>query len=208
MNYEFKVLVVDDDASVLKALSRLLRSAGLTSETFASPVEFLKVYDPAGTACLVLDLTMPGLNGLELQHALLEKGAPPPIIFLTGTAGIPASVQAMKQGAVDFLTKPVDETVLLAAVQSALQRERASRKERLELFAIHCRLQSLTPREREVLAYVVSGRLNKQIAAQLGTAEQTIKVHRARVMEKLQVGSLAELVHLSGRLGIDKVPTP
>ena len=208
MNDDFNVLVVDDDASMLRALCRLLRSAGLTAATFASPAEFLEAYHPNHTGCLVLDLTMPGLDGLALQRILLEKGSAPPIIFLTGTAGVPATVKAMKQGAVDFLTKPVDEAILLSAVQSALERERAARKDRLELLEIKRRLQTLTAREREVLACVVSGRLNKQIAAELGTVEQTIKVHRARIMKKMQVDSLAELVLLADRLGIHRTPAP
>ena len=196
------VFVVDDDKAVLKAMSRLLRSDGLDVRSFATPAEFLDAYDPGAAGCLVLDLTMPGLSGLELQRVLLERGSSPPVVFLTGTGCIPSSVKAIRQGAIDFLTKPADDEALLRAVRQALDAERAARRERLELIDLRRRLRELTPREREVLEHVVCGRLNKQIAADLAIAEKTVKVHRARVMEKMQVESLAELVHVAQRLGV------
>lgn len=196
------VFIVDDDAAVLKSLTRLLRSARLNVMAFGSPQEFLERHDPRAPGCLVLDLAMPGLNGLELQAALTVKGSAIPIIFLTGHGNIPASVQAMKRGALDFLTKPVNDDDLLKAVQAAMEQDRIARIARAELEDIQARLDSLTPREREVLTHVVSGQLNKQTAADLGTVEKTIKVHRGRVMEKMKVHSVAELVHLAERAGI------
>ena len=194
------VFVVDDDPAVLKSLSRLLRSVQLTVVTFGSPQEFLERHDPRAPGCLVLDMAMPGLNGLELQEALTTKGSAIPIIFLTGHGDIPMSVQAMKHGAFDFLTKPVNDEDLIKAVHAALEKDRIARQARNELDDIQARLATLTPREREVLTHVVSGQLNKQIAFDLGTVEKTIKVHRARVMEKMKVQSLAELVRLTERL--------
>ena len=196
------VFIVDDDAAVLKSLTRLLRSARLNVMAFGSPQEFLERHDPRAPGCLVLDLAMPGLNGLELQAALTVKGSAIPIIFLTGHGNIPASVQAMKRGALDFLTKPVNDDDLLKAVQAAIEKDRLARIARAELEDIQARLDSLTPREREVLTHVVSGQLNKQTAADLGTVEKTIKVHRGRVMEKMKVQSVAELVRLAERAGI------
>ena len=196
------VFIVDDDAAVLKSLTRLLRSARLNVMAFGSPQEFLERHDPRAPGCLVLDLAMPGLNGLELQAALTVKGSGIPIIFLTGHGNIPTSVQAMKRGALDFLTKPVNDDDLLKAVQAAIEQDRLARIARAELEDIQARLDSLTPREREVLTHVVSGQLNKQTAADLGTVEKTIKVHRARVMEKMKVDSVAELVRLTERAGI------
>ncbi len=196
------VFVVDDETPVRRALSRLLRAAGLAVIAFASPEEFLVQYDPHMPGCLVLDLMMPGFNGLELQEALDEKGSTLPIIFLTGRGDVPSTVQAMKGGAIDFLIKPVEDKDLLAAVRAAIERDGVSRREQTELSEIRARLAALTPREREVLEHVVTGKLNKQIAADLGTAEKTIKVHRARVMTKMKVQSVAELVRLSERGGI------
>lgn len=196
------VFIVDDDSAVLKSLARLLRSARLNVMAFGSPQEFLERHDPRAPGCLVLDLAMPGLNGLELQAALTVKGSAIPIIFLTGHGNIPASVQAMKRGALDFLTKPVNDDDLLKAVQVAIEKDRIARIARAELEDIQARLDSLTPREREVLTHVVSGQLNKQTAADLGTVEKTIKVHRGRVMEKMKVQSVAELVRLAERAGI------
>jgi FixJ family two-component response regulator len=195
------VFIVDDDPAVLKSLSRVLRSAGLAVTTFSSPSDFLEQHDPRAAGCVVLDVAMPGLNGLELQQALTAKGSAIPIIFLTGRGDIPMSVQAMKGGAVDFLTKPVHDEDLLKAVHIALEEDRIERQRRAELDDIQERLATLTPREREVLTHVVSGQLNKQIANDLGTVEKTIKVHRARVMEKMKVNSVAELVRLTERLG-------
>lgn len=194
------VFVVDDDQAVLKSLSRLLRAAGFNVATFGSPQEFLERNDFHAPGCLLLDLAMPGLNGLELQAALETKGNTIPIIFLTGHGDVPTSVQAMKRGALDFLTKPVNDNDLLTAVQAAIEKDRSSREARAELDDIKQRLATLTPREREVLSHVVSGQLNKQIAFDLGTVEKTIKVHRARVMEKMKVDSLAELVRLTERV--------
>jgi FixJ family two-component response regulator len=196
------VFVVDDYAPVRRSISRLLRVAGFVVAAFASAEEFLAQYDPAVWGCLVLDVAMPALNGLELQSILAKAGIRLPIIFLTGTANIPQSVRAMKHGASDFLTKPVNDEELLAAVRAAIEKDRARRREQAELSEIRARLATLTPREREVLDYVVAGKLNKQIAGNLGTVEQTVKVHRARIMEKMRVRSVAELVRLTQRCGI------
>lgn len=196
------VVIVDDDPSVRKAIARLLQSVELQVLACASAQEYLEQYDPNQPGCLVLDLAMPGLSGLELQDAIAASGSAPPIIFLTGQATVPDSVAALKHGAVDFLTKPVDESVLLDAVRNAIEMDRVARDERAQRTQIGQRLAMLTPREIQVLRYVVSGNLNKQIASELGTVEKTIKVHRARVMEKLQVNSLAELVLLAAQAGI------
>ena len=195
------VFVVDDDAAVLKGLSRLLRSAGLAVATFPSPREFLDSHDPNTPGCLVLDVAMPELNGLELQQTLLASGHELAIIFLTGHGDIPMSVKAIKHGAVDFLTKPVSDDDLLQAVRDAIEKDRLQRQARAEVADIQQRLATLTPREREVLEHVISGQLNKQIAADLGTVEKTVKVHRARVMQKMKVQSVAELVRLAERAG-------
>lgn len=196
------VLVIDDDPSVLKALSRLLRSIELNVAAFASPQEFLEQLEPDQHGCLVLDVDMPCLSGLELQQELAARGIGIPIIFLTGHGDIPMSVRAMKQGAVDFLTKPVEDQDLIEAVHAAIARDQTNRQTRAEHSEIMQKLAMLTPREREVLSHVVSGRLNKQIAADLGTVEKTIKVHRAHLMTKLKVRSLADLVRLAERGGI------
>src|SRR6266550_4167415 len=196
------IFVVDDYAPMRRAVSRLLRAAGFAVVTFASPQEFLSQYDPRIPGCLVLDLDMPAVNGLELQGILATKGSALPIIFLTGHGDIPKSVQAMKHGASDFLTKPVNDEDLLAAIRAAIEKDRALRREQAELSEIRARLATLTPREREVLEYVVAGKLNKQIAGDLGTVEQTVKIHRARVMQKMRVQSVAELVRLTQRCGI------
>ena len=198
------VYLVDDDISVLRGLGRLLAAAGLKVAAFASPGEFLRSFDPAGPGCLVLDVAMPELSGPELQQALAARRSELPIVFLTGQGDIPTSVTAMKRGAADFLTKPVDEETLLAAIRSALERDRSLRKAQEELARIERRVASLTPREREVLERVVEGRLNKQIAAELGTVEKTIKVHRASVMQKMGVRTLADLVRLAGRAGVKR----
>ena len=195
------VFVIDDDGPVRDALSRLLRAHRFAVAAFASPKEFLEHYNPDAPGCLVLDLKMRG-NGFGLQRTLREKGSSPPVIFLTGHGDIPKSVQALKGGAVDFLTKPVNDTDLLAAVRVAIEMDRARRQEQAELSEIRARLATLTLREREVLEYVVAGKLNKQIAGHLGTVEQTVKVHRAHVMQKMKVHSVAELVGLTQRCGI------
>jgi FixJ family two-component response regulator len=194
------VFLVDDDPAVLKSLSRLLRSAQFNVATMSSPQEFLDRYDRRAPGCLILDVAMPGLNGLELQEALAAKGSPPPIVFLTGHGDIPMSVQAMKQGAFDFLTKPVNDEDLIKAVHAALKRDGIARESGRELDELQRRMETLTPREREVMKHVVSGQLNKQIAFDLGTVEKTIKVHRARAMEKMNAQSLAELVRMAERL--------
>ena len=176
------VFIVDDDEAVRKAVSRLLRSAGIAVAVFASPGEFLAQYDPATPGCLVLDITMPDFDGLQLQATLGEKGSMLPIIFLTGHGDVSKSVQAMKRGAFDFLSKPVKDKDLLTAVRAAIERNAVARLEQGQLSAIRDRLDSLTPREREVLEHVVSGKLNRQIAGDLGITEATVKIHRARVM--------------------------
>jgi FixJ family two-component response regulator len=199
--------VVDDEPSVLRALARLLSSAGLEARGFPSPAAFFEAHDPATPGCLVLDVALPGLDGLEVQKALSASEYGRPIVFITGRGEIPTSVRAMKGGAVDFLAKPVDDRDLLAAVRNAIEIDRVAREAQLELDALKQRLASLTPREREVLAHVVAGRLNEQIAADLGTVEKTIKVHRARIMEKMAVGSLADLVRVAERLEVSR-PLP
>ena len=201
----FPVFVVDDDASVRKALTRLIKSAGYHVDTFASAREFLdrvKADEKAG--CLVLDVRMPGVSGMDLQRELQNANASLPIVFMTGHGDIPMSVKAMKAGAVDFLPKPVKDKELLRAIEQARARALQERAARNELQTIRERLVSLTAREREVLEHVVSGQLNKQIAFDLGTVEKTIKVHRARVMDKMGVQSLAELVRIAERAGIGK----
>jgi len=197
------VFVVDDYAPVRRSMVRLLHAAGFVVAAFASAEEFLAQYNPQTLGCLVLDVAMPTLNGLELQSLLIKLGSLLPIIFLTGASDIPESVRAMKQGASDFLTKPLDDEELLAAVRVAIEKHSALRWEQAELSEIRGRLVTLTPREREVLDHVVAGKLNKQIADDLGTVEQTIKVHRAHVMEKMRVQSVAELVRLMERYRIN-----
>jgi len=195
------VFVVDDDGAVRKAVSRLLRSAGITVTVFASPREFLAQYDPATPGCLVLDIAMPDCNGLQLQTALGEKGSILPIIFLTGQGDVSKSVQAMKRGAFDFLSKPVKDKDLLTAVRAAIERDAVARLAQAKLSEIRARLDTLTLREREVLEQVVSGKLNKQIAGDLGITEATVKMHRAHVMAKMKVQSVAELARLTERCG-------
>ena len=196
------VFVIDDDAPIRESLKNLIRSVGLRVETFASAQEFLrsKLTDVPG--CLVLDVRLPGLSGLDLQKRMTDAGIEIPIIFITGHGDIPMTVRAMKAGAVEFLTKPFRDQDLLDAVQQALERDRKSREERAKVGDLHSRYLSLTPREREVMALVVTGLLNKQIAGELGTSETTVKIHRHQVMEKMQAGSLAELVRMADKLGI------
>jgi FixJ family two-component response regulator len=196
------VCVVDDDASFRRAVQRLIQSAGMDAVVYGSAQEYLSGFNAHRAGCLILDVAMPGQSGLDLQKALGREAGAPPIIFLTGEGDIPASVQAMKGGAVEFLTKPVDDVVLLDVIRSAIAKDHADRMALAELEAIRGRLDTLTPRESEVLRHVISGRLNKQIAADLGTVEKTIKVHRSRLMEKLQVRSVAALVRLAARAGI------
>ena len=200
------VSVVDDEKSVRTSLRRLLKSAGWNVETYSSAQEFLARGAADRPGCLVLDVSMPGLSGLELQEQMQAAGVTVPIVFITGHGDIPMSVKAMKAGAVDFLTKPFDADDLLRAIHQAVERDIAARRERAEIEAIRQRIESLTPREREVFVLVVSGNLNKQIAAQLGTCEKTVKVHRARVMRKMEAESLAELVQLAQRVGTANPP--
>jgi FixJ family two-component response regulator len=199
------VFLVDDDASVRKALSRLVRSAGYDVQAFASAQDFLDSKpNNIGPACLVLDVQMPGLDGLELQQKLQSSASYFPVVFVTGHGDIPMSVKAMRNGAVDFLQKPVGGSELLRAIGQALARAAEEDAALAELKDIRQRLDTLTPREREVMERVVAGMLNKQIAYELGTVEKTIKVHRARVMDKMGVASLAELARLAERVGIGK----
>jgi RNA polymerase sigma factor (sigma-70 family) len=193
------VFVVDDDAAIRKAVSRLLRSAGIAVAAFASPSEFLAQYNSGMPGCLVLDVAMPGFSGLRLQTTLGETGSALPIIFLTGHGDVSKSVQAMKHGAFDFLTKPVKDKDLLAAVRAAIEKDSVARQEQAKLSEIRAQLNTLTPREREVLEHVVAGKLNKQIAADLGITEATVKMHRARVMTKMKMQSVAELARLMER---------
>jgi FixJ family two-component response regulator len=195
------VFVIDDDSAVLDALGRLLRSYDLNVATFASPQQFLDQLESCQHGCLVLDVEMPNLNGLELQQQLAARGNELPVIFLTGHGDIPMSVQAMKHGAVDFLTKPVQAHDLIECVHDALEKDRSNQQTRTDMDEIRQRMATLTPREREVLDHVVAGKLNKQIAADLGTVEKTIKVHRAHVMTKLKVRTVADLVRLTERAG-------
>jgi len=196
------VFVVDDDASVRRSTERLVRTMGFDVRTFASAKEFLDHVRVEGPACLVLDVRLPGLGGLDLQRELTQAGVAIPVIFITGHGSIPMTVRAMKAGAVEFLTKPVRPRDLLAAIGAAIDRDRGSRRARLEGEALRERYERLTPREREVLALVAAGQLNKQIAGELATSERTIKFHRAHVMEKMAAASLAELVQMAGQLGL------
>ena len=197
------VFVVDDDASVRKAFARLLTSAGYAVETFTSAREFLdRDRTPCIPGCVVLDIRMPGLSGLDLQRELKTFRPEPSIIFITGHGDVSSSVQAMKGGAVDFLTKPVNDAELLAAIAQAVERNREACERHAELLELQQRADKLTPREREVMGLVVRGWLNKQVAAELGTVEKTIKVHRARVLEKMGAASLAELVRKAEKLGL------
>jgi FixJ family two-component response regulator len=200
-----KVFVVDDEPELRQALSRLLRAEGLDVEAYGSAPEFLARVDDQCVGCLVLDLNMPGSNGLELQQQLATRGAKLGIVFLTGHGDIPASVRAIKAGALDFLTKPVKRADLLRAVHVAMEHAREQRDAAAAVDGLRNRLAQLTPREREVFAHVIAGKLNKVIAADLGTTEQTIKVHRARVMEKLGVDSVADLVRVAQQLGVSPV---
>jgi FixJ family two-component response regulator len=198
------VFLVDDEPGMLKALTRLLQAEGFTVRAFTSAKAFLESYHPEPLGCLVLDVGMPELNGLELQKRLTQNGILLPIVFLTGRGDIPMSVQAVRAGALDFLTKPVKDVDLLRAVRAALQRSAEQRELIMETALVRQRYSGLTPREREVMAHVVAGELNKQVAGGLGISEHTVKVHRARVMEKMGVGSLPDLVRAAERLGPGK----
>jgi FixJ family two-component response regulator len=199
---EAVIAVVDDDPSVRQGLQRLIRSAGWKAETFASAQEFLARPPTEAPSCLVLDLQLPDLSGLDLQKRMAEVGLETPIVFLTGHGNIPASVQAMKAGAVEFLTKPVDEQDLLGAIQQAIERDRRTRQQHADMRQLRDRYESLTPREQEVMRQVVSGLLNKQIAAELRITEDTVKFHRGHIMRKMRADSLADLVRMAETLGI------
>src|SRR5882757_4280580 len=193
------VFVVDDDPSVRRSTERLLRSAGLTVQTYSSAQEFLR-HPPEGPACLVLDVRMPGLSGMDLQRELTQSGIQIPIIFITAHGDIPMTVRAMKAGAVEFLTKPFRSRALVDAVRAAIDRDRSAQKERSEIGELRQRYEQLTPREREVMPLVAAGLLNNQVAGELATTERTIKFHRAHIMQKMQAASLADLVLMAEKL--------
>jgi two-component system response regulator FixJ len=197
------IFIIDDDASMRRALTYLLQSAGYKAETYSSAEEFLKRAYYDGVGCLILDVQMPGLSGMNLQDKLLRSEYRMPIIFLTGHGRLSMGVQAMKKGAVDFLTKPCNDEELLEAVHNAIEKDRLARGNYEEMKEIRRRVELLTPRENEILRYVIAGMLNKQIAAKLGIAEPTVKIHRGRIMEKLCAESVADLVHLAGKAGIE-----
>ena len=205
MTDKFTVYLVDDDPGVLKALSRLLRARGYEVKPYSSPQLFLEEHDVAVPGCAILDVSMPDLDGLELQRALTAAGGSHrPVVFVTGKGDIPTSVRAMKAGAIDFLTKPVKDKDLFEAVSSAEALDAESRRLHSELESMQAKVRTLTPREREVLTHVVAGRLNKQIAGDLGTVEKTIKVHRSRMMEKLGIRTVADLVRMAEKLNLSK----
>lgn len=200
------VFIVDDDRSMCEALERLLGTVGLKAHTFGSADEFMSTKRPDVASCLVLDVRLPGLSGLDLQRRLVDMDPPMPIVIITAYADIPMTVQAVKAGAVELLTKPFRDQELLDAVQQAIDRDRTLRLERAELTELRQTYGSLTQREREVMTLVVTGLLNKQIAARLGTSEATVKAHRAQLMQKMRMESLAQLVRVAGRLGL--LPPP
>src|SRR5438552_2823478 len=202
------VYVVDDDISIRDALQNLLRSVGLTVKTFGTPQEFLASRRPETAGCLVLDIRLPGLSGMDLHRRLIESSIQIPVIFITAHGDIPMSVQAMKAGALEFLTKPFRDQDLLNAVQEAIERDAGRRHEQAALQDLRARSESLTSREREVMTLAVHGLLNKQIAAELGTTEATVKLHRGKVMQKMAAESFAELVRMAQTLGVPGLPPP
>jgi len=197
------VFVVDDDDAVRRSLTRLLRSAGWNAEVFASAGDLLERAPISGPGCVLLDVHMPGMSGIELQDRMAEAGITLPVVFLTGKGDIPMSVQAMKHGAVDFLVKPVEEDVLFQALDQAIRRQAAESATRHHRDSIMARLNVLSVREREVLEQILQGRLNKQIAYDLGIVEKTVKAHRGRIMEKMEAHTIAELVHLCDSVGLE-----
>jgi len=200
------VVVIDDDASIRKALDNLLRSVGLDVELFKSPQEFLQSDRPDRPGCIVLDVRFPGRSGLDMQREISAANTPLPIIFITGYGDIPMSVRAMKAGAVEFLTKPFRDQDLLDAVGVALEKDRTRRANEIRIAELRSRFTTLTARERQVLALVIAGRLNKQIAGELGVSEMTVKMHRRQVMRKMQAAGLAQLVRLADQLGLSSPP--
>jgi len=204
MDNMFTVFIVDDDDRVTKALSRLMRVKGYEARSYTSPREFLAQHDAAVSGCAVFDVSMPGLDGLELQSALTAGGSHRPVIFITGKGDVSTSVRAMKAGAIDFLTKPVSNQDLLEAIRRAEELDAKSRKAQSDLASIEAKVTTLTPRERQVFTHVVAGRMNKQIAYELGIVEKTIKFHRSAIMRKLGVRTVADLVRMAEKAGISK----